>query len=242
MVIWKDLYQVHGGEVNFAYEMLGIYAFTNELWNAQQYRAGRGGGDDSRRERLRFDDDLELGARYQEWKPFVHPQLGPIELGGWRRETGRVAPPFMLQEMLHRNMAFVVYHASEMPLVRAGETTVRNVGGGLFEVDATFRNDGMIPTRSQRSVDRKIGAPDRATIAAAPGGTLSALTGGVVDLATQRILAPELRRPAELRLDSGIDGDGIVRLRWLVRGAGRATVTYVAEKGGRAALDVELPR
>src|SRR5262249_21985787 len=37
MVIWKDLYEVHGGFVNWAAEGLGIIAFTNEMWNDDQY-------------------------------------------------------------------------------------------------------------------------------------------------------------------------------------------------------------
>jgi hypothetical protein len=240
MQIWKDLYQVYGGEVNFAYEMLGIMSFTNELWNAGQYR-GRQPDDKSRaRERLRFDDDLELGAQWVPWKPFDHPRLGRIELGGWRRETGRVPPPFMIEEMLHRNMAFVLFHASQMPRVTAGPSKVTSLPGGLSEVEVVFRNQGMIPTRTQRAADKKIGAPDRASIAATASAA-QVLTGGVVDPATNRVTAPDVRRPADLRLPSGIDGDGALRLRWLVRGKGRLRVTYRSEKGGTASTEVEVP-
>jgi hypothetical protein len=231
MLLWRDLYQVHGGEVNFAYEMLGIVAFTNEMWNTAQYRAR----EQNARERLRFDDDVELGARYVDWHPFNHPQLGKIEIGGWKKMTGRVPPPFMLEESLHRNMAFVLYHASQMPTVRAGDATAKPLGDGLFQVDAVFLNDGMIPTRTQRAADKHLGAPDRARIDGA-----DVVSGGVVDVATNRVAAPEIRRPADLRLPTGIDGNGAVRLRWIVRGTGRATITYHAEKGGSATSTVEL--
>ena len=36
MVIWRDLYSVHGGFVNWTYEHRGIFSFTNELWNTDQ--------------------------------------------------------------------------------------------------------------------------------------------------------------------------------------------------------------
>ncbi len=36
MVIYRDLYSVHGGFVNWTYEHLGIFSFTNELWNTEQ--------------------------------------------------------------------------------------------------------------------------------------------------------------------------------------------------------------
>ncbi len=238
MVIWKDLYSVHGGEVNFAYEGLGIFAFTNELWSRAQYLQGaKGATGDASVDRLRFDDDLELGRRYVAWKPLQHPQFGAIEVGGWTRRTGRVAPSFMIQEMSHRNMAFVLYHAAEMPLVRAGTVTSGDAGNGLRFVEATFTNEGMIPTRTQRSVDKEIGAPDRATIA---GGGIEVLSGGVVSGRSLRVNDPEIRRPADLRLTGGIRGDAEIRIRWLVRGSGTVTITYRAEKGGTATLSLEL--
>ena len=241
MQIWKDLYQVYGGEVNFAYEMLGIMSFSDELWNVGQYRGRRPDDKEGARERLRFDDDLELGARWVPWKKFVHPQLGQIELGGWRKDTSRVPPPFMIEEMLHRNMAFVLFHASQMPRVTAGAATAKPLGGGLYEVDVVFENTGMIPTRTQRAVDKKIGAPDRASVA--PAGfeaEVAVLSGGVVDPATNTVASPDLRRPGDLRVAQGIDGDGSIRLRWLVRGHGAATITYRAEKGGSATASVQL--
>ncbi len=239
MQIWKDLYQVYGGEVNFCYEMLGIMSFTNELWNDDQYRGREASHDQSGRERLRFDDDLELGARFVDWKPFEHPQLGRIELGGWRRETGRVPPPFMIEELLHRNMAFVLFHAAQMPIVRTGDVGYTTLPGDLVEVTVAFRNDGMIPTRTQRAFDKKLGAPDRATIEVVEG-SVEVLSGGVVDPATNRVLVPEIKRPLDLRLPAGIDGNGAVRLRWLVRGKGKLKITYRAEKGGTAVLEYTL--
>ncbi len=242
MVIWKDLYQVYGGEVNWAYEGLGIFAFTNELWSRDKYRGRKAPGGDARgRERLRFDDDVEFGARHVEWKPFDHPQFGAIELGGWRRETGRVPPPFMLQESLHRNMAFVLYHAGEMPLVRAGQATTRTVRPGVTEVTCEFLNDGMIPTRTQRAVDKSIGTPDRLVATAAAGGSVEIVSSGIVDRGSDHVRSPELERPAELRLPRGISGDGTLRLRLLVRGSGALVLRYVAEKGGTAELRVDVP-
>ena len=112
--------------------------------------------------------------------------------------------------------------------------------GGLAEVEVVVRNQGMIPTRTQRAADKKIGAPDRASIAATASAA-QVLTGGVVDPATNHVTAPDVRRPADLRLPSGIDGDGALRLRWLVRGKGRLRVTYRSEKGGTASTEVEVP-
>lgn len=237
LLLWKDLYQVYGGEVNFAYEMLGILSFTNELWSTDQYRARKSEGGEERRERIRFDDDLELGARWSPWRVVQHPQLGRIELGGWRRETGRVPPPFMTQEMLHRNAMFVVWHASQMPQVRPGTQSVRPLGGGLSEVTVTFRNEGAIPTRTARAFEKRIGAAD---VCRASGAGLVVLSAGLVDEESNLVRSPEIRRPEEFRLPRGIGGDGAVMLRFVVRGTGTLRLAYSAEKGGAAEMPVEI--
>jgi hypothetical protein len=238
MQIWKDLYQVYGGEVTFTYEMLGIVSFSNELWNTAQYRGREAQEKERARERMKFDEDVELGARWVAWHAFDHPQFGKIEIGGWRHDTGRVPPPFMIEEELHRNMAFVLLQASQMPRVRAGESSVKPLGGGLYEIDAVFLNDGMIPTRTQRAADKGIGSPDRAQFWTT--NDVVPISVGVVDAATGRVASAETRRPGELRLRTGIDGTGAVRVRWLVRGAGTASISYRAEKGGTAKVEVEL--
>ena len=107
------------------------------------------------------------------------------------------------------------------------------------ECEAVFLDDGAIPTRTQRAADRRIGAPDRAVVTVQEGDA-QVVSGGIVDPATGRVLAPDVRRPADLRLPEGIGGNGAVRLRWLVRGSGTLLVTYRAEKGGSASLTVDL--
>ena len=239
LVLWKDLYQVYGGEVTFAYEVLGIFSFTNELWTNERYHGRkRKGGAEGRRDRLQFDDDLELGARFVDWKPFDHPQLGPIELGGWRRETGRVPPPFMLQECLHRNMAFCLYHAAQMPKVRIADAAVSALPGGLHAVDVRIANDGMMPSRSARAAQRRFGRPDRVAVS---GEGITVVTSGVVDGASGRIEEPLLRRPATVRLWHGVPGAGGLRVRFVVRGSGEVRVSCDTEKGGRATTVVTLP-
>jgi hypothetical protein len=237
MVIWKDLYQVHGGSVDFAYLTLGILSFTNELWSSDQYRSRRPADPDRAKERLRFDDDLELSARFVPWKPFDHPQLGRIELGGWRRNTGRVPPPFLTEEMLHRNAMFVVWHASQMPKVHADAPRITAIDGGLRAIDVTFVNLGAIPTRTGQAALRRIGAPDRVTFEGDAG--LAVISAGVVDPATGAVADPVLRRPADLRLWQGIAGDSAVRVRFVVRGTGKARITWRAEKGGTATVEAE---
>ena len=113
LVIWRGLYTVHGGSIDWTNDGLGIVSFSNELWNAGQYFNSpllqEQQGDPSSplfggAARFFFNDFLELGDSYVEWAPFDHPEYGDVEMGGWRKTEGRVNPRFMSMELFHRNM------------------------------------------------------------------------------------------------------------------------------------------
>jgi len=55
-----------------------------------------------------------LGDGFVPWQEYDHPTYGKIEIGGRKKEWGRIPPSFLLEEELHRNMAFALYHAGMM--------------------------------------------------------------------------------------------------------------------------------
>jgi hypothetical protein len=231
MIIWDDLYTVFGGFVTWTYEGLGIISFTNELWTrARNYPDDSNDRDEGGRHF--FDDTLLMGAGFIDWHPHEHPLYGEIELGGFRKDVGRVPPTFLIEEMLHRNALFTIRHAAAMPKVDITSLEVTDLGGGLYAIDAIFRNQHLIPTRSARAADVKVGAPDVFTL---EGDGLEVLAGGVRSdrFRPERIDLAE-RDPARLVSERGIQGRGEVRVRWFVQGNGIARVGWSGEK----ALDV----
>ena len=236
MVIWKDLYSVFGGFVTWTYEGLGIISFTNELWTRS-----RNSPDDrlDGESRHWFDDQLLMGAGFVDWKPYEHPLYGSIEIGGFKKDVGRVPPSFLIEEMLHRNTMFCIRHAEAMPDVEIEEPEVTDLGGGVVALDVRFRNHHLIPTRSAMAEEKRIGVPDRITI---EGNGLEVLAGGFrrsefrpeeIDLADHE--------PARLLREDGIPGRGEVHVRWILRGSGDATIRFVAEKAQDRSRTVRLP-
>ena len=235
MVIWEDLYTVFGGFATWTYEGLGIISFTNELWaRKQQYpdpsddRSGGGAHF--------FDDTLLMGGGFIDWHPVEHPTYGEVELGGFRKDVGRVAPSFLVEEMLHRNALFTLKHAAAMPRVTVASLEVTDLGAGLLAVDATFRNEHLIPTRTARAAEQAIGLPDTFFIEpAAADDELEVLAGG---LRRDRFRPEEVelaeRDPARLVSEAGIGGRAEVRVRWYVSGSGNARAGWRGQK----ALDV----
>lgn len=233
MVIWKDLYSVFGGFVTWTYEGLGIVSFTNELWASSRNFPDADGAGRSSEDRHWFDDHLLMGAGFVDWTPFEHPQYGEVEIGGFKKDVGRVPPSFLIEEMLHRNALFCIHHAEALPEVVIEEPTVTDLGGGARAVDVVLRNLRPIPTRTAMAADKGIGIPDLVTL---EGAGVQVLAGGVrTDRWRPERIELQEERPARLVLESGIGGRGEVRLRWIVSGAGEATVRWSGEK----ARDVE---
>ena len=59
------------------------------------------------------------------YKEFEHPRYGTILIGGTTKHANRVAPVWAQEEECHRNFAFTMYHADEMPKVEWGLLQVR---------------------------------------------------------------------------------------------------------------------
>ena len=241
LVIHKDLYNVHGGFINWTYEHLGIVSFTNELWNNDQLlgrpdpaastNLGRAIGGTDEAAQLFASDRLSAGSQFVPWTPVKHPLYGDVEVGGFVKESQRVPPPFMIEEVCHRNAAFVAYHASQMPRVAIEGVKVEPLGkaGGTFSVTATLHNTRLIPSVTEQAATHQAGRPDTLTL---DGPGLTVVASGVLtnpDTGEVNPGDPE-RSAATVRLGAGVPGEGVVRVRWFVRGTGEARVRYVSQK------------
>jgi hypothetical protein len=246
-VIWRGLYTVHGGSIDWTNDGLGIVSFSNELWSGGQYfnspllqeqQQDPNSPISGQRSRFFFGDFLEFGDQYVEWTPFDHPQFGAVELGGWKKLSGRVNPRFMSMELFHRNMAFTLYHADQMPLMSMGETSVERVEGNTFRVRIDIRNERLIPTITERGRRNNVVRPDLITVE----GNVDIIAAGWVPNKfrpepTQMIDQEELDR---ILVRSGHPGRTTRTLEYLVRGSGSMTVQYSAVKGGTVRTTVQL--
>lgn len=234
MVIWEDLYTVFGGFVNWTYEGLGIISFTNELWSrARSFPDPNSPSGEV--DRHWFDDRLLLGDGFSPWKAYDHPLYGAIEIGGFKKDVGRVPPSFLIEEESHRNAMFCIRHAAAMPKVSLASSEVKDMGDGLYSIDAVLRNEHAIPTRTALAANKGVGVPDVVTL---EGVTVLAGGQATDDFRPERIDLVE-HAPARLVLERGIGGHSELHLRWLVRipdGAKEAVLRWSGEK----ALDLEV--
>jgi hypothetical protein len=229
------LYQVHGGEGDWSYMMRGIFCYTNELFTRENYFRRQPKESSSRNEvREQFDKYLLFGQGSVPWKEVDHPQYGKVEVGGFKKQWGRQPPSFLLEEECHRNMAFTLYHADQMPQVAIQSLDAKPAADGLFEVTAAVANLKLTPTRAAIDVKNKITPPDVVSIS---GKDLEVVLGLQSRDRFFRNAKEQKRHPEKLRIDT-IPGMGAVHVRWLVRGEGPYTISVRSEKGGSARGEV----
>jgi len=235
MVVWKDLYTVWGGEFDWSYGALGIVSLSNELWSMRNL--DRGVGSPSSEDSAAFLKYVLLGDGIVKWHSYTHPTFGPIEIGGTKKQWGRTPPSFLLEEECHRNMAFTLYHADQMPLLRISEVVMEKIDDGLFKVLVTIENSRLIPTHTEQDVINRINAPDLVTLQGDKVKVISA--GRMTDQYFKRVEAVE-RRPERVEVRN-ISGMGTARVQFVVSGSGRFTVTADSAKGGLLEASQTLP-
>ncbi len=238
MVIHTDLYPVYGGELDWLYQMRGVFCFTTELFTPRDYFGRPVDRTISlREEQMReFDRYLLLGQGYVPWKEVNHPQYGKIEVGGAVKSWGRQPPSFMLEEECHRNMAFVLYHAEQMPLVRLGQVDVQHEPNGLLRVTAVVENRRLMPTRSAIDRQRKITPPDRVALE----GAEKVILGLVSDSPFFENPREQKENPAELELEY-VPGMAARYVRWYVEGHEKLGISVHSTKGGSDRRELDIP-
>lgn len=238
-----------GGLIDWVYGQLGVIPFSTELWSLT-VRAGievtdfirffQDRSDTVDAAMLKVIDDEVGGEGFRDWTPFEHPQLGPVEIGGWMRTFTWTNPPgALLEEVTAPNARFVLRAAQSAPLLEVRDATVEQVGEDVFKVAATVHNVGFLPTYVTE-IGRQVGVNKPVSVA------LQLREDGAV-------ISGELE--CELgHLDGRANLDGQLlwndvfavtncrRAEWVVRQAAGTSVTITAAtpKAGRASIEVVL--
>lgn len=235
LILWDDLYQALGSELDWLYGGRGILAFTNELWTSRNlYKTSDSPSDEQEADFIKY---VLMGDGFVPWQQYEHPTYGTIEIGGRKKEWGRVPPSFLLEEELHRNMAFTLYHADMMPLLQISEVKVEVLGESLFKIWVTIENKRLIPTRTSQDVAHHISSPDIVSI---EGDELRVLSSGrITDRFFKRVQAVE-RRPERVELDT-IGGMSAVRVQFIVEGKGEFIISVDSTKAGLLKKSQLLP-
>jgi hypothetical protein len=140
----------------------------------------------------------------------------------------------MLEEDCHRNAAFVLFHARQMPRIRFSEPTVESLGDGLWRLHLPVLNDRLMPTRTAVAQQLRLHRPDVATLTGA-----TVVASGVVQDPWLDDVDLQEHRPERL-LVPRVDGLSTRTLLFLVEGSGTVSVTYDSVKAGKITTRIPL--
>ena len=169
--IWHEFQYMPGehisGSFDWIYEHLGMFTWTIEIWNPKKEA-----GIESKEWIHWFrdhpiEDDLKIfewaqrvssNQGHLDWKPFDHPQLGKVEIGGWNRMHVFANPPPALREKeIARFPQWLLWQALISPKLEIGSVEVTSVGPETWRVRLIVQNSGWLPTYvTKMAVKRKL--------------------------------------------------------------------------------------
>ncbi len=149
------------------YDHLGVFAWTVEIWSPLQ-QAGLKGykwmdwfrehpvADDLKL--LRWSDTKLARQSYVTWYRFKHPQLGPVELGGWDWLHTWTNPPGKLLEREIRSFpGWIIWQALISPRLVLHTAEAVPLGHAAYRVRLILENTGWLPTYvSKKALERKL--------------------------------------------------------------------------------------
>ncbi|MGI9050602.1 MAG: carboxypeptidase, partial [Rubrobacteraceae bacterium] len=183
-------------------------------------------------------NDRELdGAGFVPWTGFDHPQLGRVEIGGWKTKfTFQNPPPKFLEAECRKLTDFALSHASCAPRLEA-ELSEEKLPAGLRKLELTVENTGFLPTNVSRiAVDKKTAKPVEVEVTLPEGATL--VSGEKeVDLGhlagRSSLEGNSWKNPA---FWAGLPSDYARRVAWVVSGGGTVEVEVRSGKAGTQRL------
>ncbi len=232
-----------GLQSDWAYQQLGMFSVTTELFNYRkdlpEYTFT---GDDAwvkfQRAAIKYQEKKAGGEWFREWKSFKHPELGEGEIGGWLPQySGNAFPGEILEKISETHWQYEKYRAGLLPhvVVKAAKGTVIDKSGSdrLIEITATIENTGLFPTQVARGAELPGNRQDVAWLI----GDRDKVTF-IQGMANQRlgVLAGKMPVPGYPA------GKSTAEVKWLVRVKGNETLKVAAssQKGGTSILDVTI--
>jgi hypothetical protein len=108
---------------------------------------------------LAYSDEQRGGTGFVEWQKLEHPQLGPVEIGGWIPYFKANPPPEEIPAIAGKQVEFLLDLAGRFPKVSLSEPRITRLAAGLYEVKAALVNDGFLPTGTAMAVRNRRARP-----------------------------------------------------------------------------------
>ena len=151
---------------------------------------------DREKEFLTYNDSLLKGAGFIDWKPFVHPELGEVEIGGVLPYADVLPAPDSISNLLEKQIPWIYELAGKIPKLDIEADKVTPLGGDLYRVEVWIRNNGAF--HFPLEMGSRNGTPPPAVV--------------LIEGKKLEIMEGLARTPIK-----GIDAGAMKKLSWLIR-------------------------
>jgi hypothetical protein len=190
---------------------------------------------------MRWNDEKLEGKAFIDWYPFDHPQLGPVEIGGWHTLYAFTnPPPAFLREEIAPHAEWILWQALIAPRMEIHSLDARPLGPGHYAVRLVVQNTGWLPSYvTKKALERKAVRPVIVEIELPPGAVLE--TGKVREELGQ--LEGRAYKSAGGFGAMADPTDDRAKVEWVVRAAEGSTLRVTArhERAGVVRRDLRLP-
>jgi murein tripeptide amidase MpaA len=169
---------------DWLYDHFGALVFTVELWDLptaagikdrkfREWYWSHPAEDDLNI--LHWSDEQVGPEGYVAWKPYTHPQLGPLELGGWNSlYTWRNPPLHWLGKEAALHTPFILSIGDMLPRLSIVALEGKPAGENSWLVDLVVENTGYLSTyTTQQSLRRGVARPVTVELTLPAGASLS---------------------------------------------------------------------
>ena len=176
-----------------------------------------------------------------EWYPFDHPQLGPVEIGGWNvMYTWRNPPPALAQAEADRVLPFGLLLGDILPRLAIRNLETDKLGENQYHINLVVENTGFLPTyTSEQGKKRNAARPVRVEVELPQDAKL---VSGKARLDLGHLQGRSNRLEVSSLWESG-QTDNRARAEWVVQAPSGSTINLhiLSDRAGALHPSVILP-
>ena len=121
---------------------------------------------------LKWSDTALGGRGFVNWKPYKHPTLGDVEIGGLVPFTRIIPPRRSLDKSISFHTDFFIELMNRMARLEILEAKTEYLGGNLYKVILRVSNAGIFPTSTAQGRRAKTAWPIHVRLTLSKGQTL----------------------------------------------------------------------
>ncbi len=107
---------------------------------------------------LEFNDKELNGKGFVEWKKYVHPTLGEVEIGGIKPFSSNIPPVEIMADLIKKQVPFIFNITKKLARIKIKDLKVSSKGAGVYSVKVWIGNSGFFPYPTEMGKkNRRIG-------------------------------------------------------------------------------------